>query len=282
MNEDLYKIISGIPQFSNLSEQQLIHDLYTEKLPSLSNSAFKLTLEETSYILKIPQNHSNAYIDRENEKHNAEYAYKLGLSPEVAWSNSKGVSLINYISNARCMTQKDLQDSIVIKKLADTLLYLHDSKVSFKGDVHKPDIILKALNTYYEDCTVSAKQKMNYAYKQGLDAIDRLREFDYPAVPSHIDLTFGNILIEQNEQQRIWLIDWEYSAMASPFWDIATICNQAEFDNIKTAHFLDSICSNKSNFEPSKLQKLLIDYRYILNAVSQCWLAANSNRSPQA
>lgn len=277
MNKELAQVISEIPLFSDLSQQQIIENFKTEKLPSLSNKTYKIALNQTSYILKIPQNHTNQYVSRDNEIHNADLAFKLGIGPEVIWLDSNGVYLISYISNSRYITQNDLQNPIILKQLANILIDLQSYNVSFLGDIHNPDIILKVLNTYYGNCCLEEKERLQTIYSKGLSSINHIREYDLPAIPSHVDLSLGNILIENNKQQRIWLIDWEYSAMASPFWDIATICNQAEFDDAKAAEFLATICSNKSNFEPSKHLKLLIDYRNILSAVSQCWLSAYNN-----
>ncbi len=86
-------------------------------------------------------------------------------------------------------------------------------------------------------------------------------------VPSHNDLVLENILIDATGQ--IWLIDWEYSSMASPYWDLATLCNAAKLDQTQCAWLITEYGNHCLNLVP----EILSDYRYMLGVLSNCWMA---------
>ena len=57
--------------------------------------------------------------------------------------------------------------------------------------------------------------------------------------PCHCDPTGANLL---NPGERVWLVDWEYSGMNDPAWDLAYLSVEADFDaaldgELLTAYF---------------------------------------------
>jgi hypothetical protein len=58
--------------------------------------------------------------------------------------------------------------------------------------------------------------------------------------------------------------------MGSPYWDLATLCNQGKFTTIQAENLL-SLYQNKGQ---ALDLKTLSDYRDILNALSTFWMAA--------
>jgi thiamine kinase-like enzyme len=86
-------------------------------------------------------------------------------------------------------------------------------------------------------------------------------------VPSHRDPVLGNLLMAEN---RLWLIDWEYSAMASPYWDLAILCNEADLDLPQSRLLLQAYCVDG----PAMKESTLFDYRGLLKLLSDCWMAA--------
>ena len=95
----------------------------------------------------------------------------------------------------------------------------------------------------------------------------RLDNEDVVRVASHNDLVLGNILLDQ---ERVWIIDWEFSAMASPYWDLASLCNAANLDRQQSQRLLQCYCAGGTPMEES----ILSDYRSLLQLLSDCWMAA--------
>jgi len=94
-----------------------------------------------------------------------------------------------------------------------------------------------------------------------------LDDRDHEYVPSHNDLVLENLLLDDG---RTWLIDWEFSAMASPFWDLASLANAAGLDYAGSRELLRLYCAGGPQMEES----LLFDYRNLLQLLSDCWMAA--------
>ena len=58
--------------------------------------------------------------------------------------------------------------------------------------------------------------------------------------------------------------------MASPYWDLATLCNAARLSSVQAAEFLHSYCADAPGMEESTL----CDYRCLLQLLSDCWMNA--------
>jgi len=266
----LLKIIREIPLFSILSDAQLINEIRIEPQVSYTNKTYKVSINKISYLLKTPRANTNTQISRYHEHFNNQTAYEMGLAPQVIWHNYAGFSLIEYIESSRILVASDLKKASIVEKLTESLIKLQHSNINFKGSLHKPTSIRRPLEIYYKRCSIQQQKKLQTVYKKALLALDIIENFDLSAVPAHIDLTLDNILIENNRDEKLWLIDWEYSAMASPLWDIAIICNSADFDDIQGQNFMLSVISNSGEKET----QLLTNYRQLLFGLSSCWHGA--------
>jgi hypothetical protein len=61
--------------------------------------------------------------------------------------------------------------------------------------------------------------------------------------------------------------------MASPYWDLATLCNAANLDLAQSQRLLRVYCAGRPLMEES----VLFDYRELLKLLSDCWIAALAN-----
>ena len=95
----------------------------------------------------------------------------------------------------------------------------------------------------------------------------QVQDRDLRYVPSHNDPVLENLL---RGRDRVWLVDWEFSAMASPCWDLATLCNAAQLDYAESCELLADYCVDGIQVEES----LLFDYRNLLQLLADCWMAA--------
>jgi len=111
------------------------------------------------------------------------------------------------------------------------------------------------------------RQRFRERLLQSEDLLARLDDADQGYVASHNDLVLGNLLLLRS---RLCIIDWEYSAMASPYWDLATLCNAAEFDRQQSRRLLRAYCVGGASMKESTL----FDYRNLLKLLSDCWMTA--------
>lgn len=248
-----------IPELSN----HTIDAYHIKQLPGYTNLNFHLKSAQQDWVLRIPQEKTNAYIDRRVEAHNANIAYKLGLAPECLWRDDSGYSLSNTISHSGSLTMQDLNNPELLKQLVTTLQRLHRSDEIFQGTVDVDDL----LAVYYHLMPKSKQRLLVDSYQDAKSKVKIVSQQDNRLVPSHNDLVLENILFDSH---RIWIIDWEYATMASPYWDLATLCNEGQF-TVSQAENLLSLYENKGQ---ALDLKILSYYRDLLNALSTFWMTA--------
>ncbi len=254
-------LIKKIPQFSNIS----LHDIKLQKLAGFTNENYLVTnivKPKQKYILRIPREPTNKFINRNDESHNTKMVEQLGIAPRNLWREASGISLTEYLENT---LEPKIDDPRSLEKIAKVLATLHNSKAVFKGVLDNQEIA-KRLTQYFKICTKEQQQSLKVDYQKALLLLGSSLS-ERQAVPSHIDLVLENILQQGN---KTWFIDWEYSAKASPFWDIATFCNSAQFDSGKSVDFLKRVLDD---YQQSDIE-CLIRYRFIAKTVSDCWQAA--------
>jgi thiamine kinase-like enzyme len=239
-------------------------DFQISALPGYTNQNFHLKNNRDDWVLRIPKQETNQYINRRFEAYNAGVAAHLNIAPDCAWRDDSGLSLSVTLNNTRTMTAADLDNESIAGALMKILKRLHGSGGRFQGRVDLPGL----LNRYYALVSRHQQKNIKSIYAQAQIKIKTLSDGDTKLVPSHNDLVLENILIGDSGQ--IWIIDWEYASMASPWWDLATLCNASELSCEESANLLKIYRGEASK----TALRLLADYRYVLQVLSICWMAA--------
>lgn len=235
-------------------------------LPSYTNLNYRLFNRLQDWVLRVPRAATDRYIDRAAEAHNQACACDLGLAPRPLWSDASGLSLTPTLVESRCLTPDDLVDSATLQAVGDSIGKLHRSAIRFRGVVQLDQL----LNRYYSLLTDSQQLEYRPRMESARQYLPLLQQRDAAYVASHNDLVLANLLLQHD---RLWLIDWEFSAMASPYWDLATVCNAAGFDERQCRQLMNVYCAGGEVMEES----LLFDYRNLLQLLSDCWMAALVN-----
>ena len=239
-------------------------DFQIKSLPGFTNLNFHLKNDQHDWVLRIPKQETNQYINRKHEIYNANLANRLGLAPECIWRDNTGLSLTMTLLKSDTINETNLANRKVLSKLAETLGRLHKSKTRFHGVVNLAEL----LHRYYRLIPDRLQCQIEAGYKLALGKFEELSAKDKLLVPSHNDLVLENILIDDTE--KIWFIDWEYASMASPYWDLATLCNAAEFNHTECINLLEEYKNYNLKLDP----RILSEYRYMLKILSICWMAA--------
>ena len=238
-------------------------DFTITPLPGYTNRNLRLHDGRHDWVLRVPRAGTDRFVDREAEAHNQALACDLGIAPWPAWRDTSGLMLTPTLAAGRNPAAEDLAEPAAAEVLLDPVRRLHHSRAAFRGRVDLAEL----LNRYY----LLLDEPLRHRYRQRLAAaqqmLPRLADRDLEYVPSHNDLVLENLLLEDGQ---VWLIDWEFSSLASPYWDLATLCNAAALDNAQSAALLQLYCAGGPQMEES----LLFDYRKLLQLLSDCWMAA--------
>jgi len=257
---ELEVIFRQVPPLAKFRQQ----DFQIKSLAGFTNFNLHLKNDLHDWVLRIPKQETNQYINRKHEGHNASLANQFGIAPECIWRDDTGLSLTMTLLKSDTINETKLANQKVLSKLAETLAGLHKSKTRFHGVVN----LAKLLHRYYQLIPERLQCQIKTGYKLALEKFEVLSAKDRFLVPSHNDLVLENILID--EAEKIWFIDWEYASMASPYWDLATLCNAADFDHAECVNLLEKY--KKYNLKLDA--KILFEYRYMLKVLSICWIAA--------
>lgn len=237
-------------------------DFEVTVLPGYTNHNYRLRGHGQDWVLRIPKADTNAYVDRRAEAHNQAQAAGLELAPTVTWRDDSGLSLTPTLPG-RALQSGDLTDPHSRRIVAVALSRLHTSELEFIGRVDLGELIPR----YYRLTPPAVQGDLSTRWRQAQASLRWLDGHDLPPVASHNDLILENLLLNRD---RLWLIDWEFSAMASPYWDLATLCNAAQLTPVQASLLMRDYCAQTAPLEES----VLCVYRDLLQLLSDCWMAA--------
>lgn len=223
MTEHADKVLAALrtaPQFAHVTSA-----LHITRLGGLTNLVHRVDLEDQSVIVRIPGENTEEYIDRAVEKHNAEAAARAGVSAEVLHADAaSGIMITRTIESIETMTP-DLFTSRDGSpgRAGVALARLHASGETFQFRFELFSMIddyLKVLSTKdvslpdgYEDVVAAA-----------MPVGEVLAAADLPLAPCHCDPLCENFL---DDGERMWIVDWEYSGMNDPLWDLGDLSVEA-------------------------------------------------------
>lgn len=238
-------------------------DFEITPLAGLTNHNFRLQNSTHDWVMRIPKPETSPYIDRKAEAHNQALAFDLGVAPQACWRDSAGVTLTPTLRSSRALQAADFDSDNMLAAILAPIQRLHRSQLRFRGKVDLNHL----LRRYFEILSQADRQRLWPRMQQAERILSLLEARDSLYVASHNDLVLDNLLLDN---KRIWLIDWEFSAMASPYWDLATLCNAANLDLENSQRLLRVYCAGA----PAMDESVLFDYRGLLRLLSECWMAA--------
>lgn len=197
----------------------------------MTNKNYKVEIQNKPYILRVPGLGTEDMINRKEEKLNAQIGYELGIDTRVLFfDDNTGIKISRFIDNAETLNGVTAKKEENMRLTSGILKKLHSSGVEFKN---RFDVFEKI--EHYEKLLKEAKGnnfKDYYEVKERVMALkDLLDNLDVKILSCHNDAVPENFI--KSGEDRIYLIDWEYSGMNDPMWDLAAHaieCNFSEND----------------------------------------------------
>jgi thiamine kinase-like enzyme len=197
------------------------------RLRGLTNLVYKVEAEGRRYCLRIPGAGSAAIIDRRMEEQSARAAEAAGVTPELLYFGVDGLMLTRFVDDAVMLSPARFRESAgAIARAAQTLRQLHQTAPEFARSFDVFSIIGD-----YAALLRGRSMTLPGVAPSLIDDAERLRgalELHPTVLRScHCDPTGANLL---DAGERVWLVDWEYSGMNDPAWDLAYLSFEADFD----------------------------------------------------
>ena len=237
--EQVQQVLTQIPGFENLEQGAYS----VERLGGLTNLVFRIDSGNDRYVLRIPGKGTEEYIDRKVEMHNARVAARAGVSAEVLHADSaSGVLLMRHLDDTVTMTSQEFarRDGSPARA-ARALKQMHDC-----GEAFEFRFELFAMIDDYLSILDERKAALPPGYAEVVESAAPVRAAlqRNPAelAPCHCDPLCENFL---DDGERMWIVDWEYSGMNDPLWDLGDLSVEAEFSAAQDEEMMRAYCGRE-------------------------------------
>jgi thiamine kinase-like enzyme len=267
-NEQARQALSGIPGFGQVGA--------VARLGGLTNLVYRAEADGATVCLRVPGKGTEEYIDREVEAVNARAAARAGVSPEVLhFDAATGLMVTRFLEGTETMTPESFKTRAGAPARAGRAFrQLHDSgeAFAFRFELFAMiDDYLKILST--KDVTLPE------GYHDVVDEAEAVRAAlgRNPAAlaPCHCDPLCENLL---DTGQRMWIVDWEYSGMNDPMWDLGDLSVEGAFDPAQDREMMEAYFGG----EPPRDQwGRMIVYKAMCDLLWTLWgLIQHANKNP--
>ena len=230
--DEVVDALKNIPDFEGVDSGNIV------RLGGLTNLVHKVEMDTQSVVVRIPGPGTEEYIDRSIEAHNAKVAAKVGVSPRVIYSNSvSGIMITETVQNIETMTPDLFKERKEAPKRAGlALAKLHNSGENFEFRFELFSMIdeyLSILTTKDVDFPDGYHEVVNSAKP----IKELLEKANLPLAPCHCDPLCENFLDDGNI---MWIVDWEYSGMNDPLWDLGDLSVEAGMTDLQDSELLQA------------------------------------------
>ncbi|VQV97792.1 choline kinase [Streptococcus pneumoniae] len=244
---------------SLLSQEEEV--LSVEQLGGMTNQNYLVKTTNKQYIVKFFGKGTEKLINRQDEKYNLELLKDLDLDVKnYLFDVEAGIKVNEYIESAITLDSRSIKTKF--DKIAPILQTIHASGKELRGEFAPFEEIKK-----YESLIEEKIPYANYeAVREEVFALEkRLADLGVDRKSCHIDLVPENFI--ESPQGRLYLIDWEYSSMNDPMWDLAALFLESEFTRQEEEAFLSHYESEQT---PVSREKIAI-YKILQDTIWSLW-----------
>ncbi|MGH6924568.1 MAG: phosphotransferase [Propylenella sp.] len=212
-------------------------DATITRLGGLTNLVFAVDTGDARYCLRLPGKGTESYINREVEAANARAAATARVSPEVLHFGDDGVMLTRFVEGALTMSPALFREREgAVERAARAFRKLHDDAPDFAFRFE----LFRMIDDY-----LGVLEKLGAELPEGYHDVvaeagavrEALASHPLPLRPCHCDPLCENFL---DAGDRMWIVDWEYSGMNDPMWDLGDLSVEGGFDAAMDRRLIDA------------------------------------------
>jgi thiamine kinase-like enzyme len=240
---------------------------FSELDGGLVNRSFLVCYEGDEYALRIGLPSSAALIGVETscERTVQKAAAGRGLAPDVVYADGgAGIYLTRYLPG-RAWRAGDLDDRKNLETLARLLRDVHALPVCGQT------LDLAAAGERYAASIASHQGDEQFA-GNCVEVIRTIADGDLVTC-CHNDVVAGNII----ENERLWLIDWEFAGDNDPLFDLASLVGYHDIDDRRADMLLSAYTGGSEPAARERLAELVRAY----DALQWLWFAARQIPHPE-
>ncbi len=268
MSDDIVQArqaLKSIPQLAGHSGEII-------RLGGLTNLVFQIG----DYCLRLPGKGTEEYINRANEAVAAREAAKAGVSPQVIHVDGvSGIMVTRFVEGAQTMSPAAFKlNAGAPARAAEAFRTLHRSGAVFPFRFYLFSMIddyLRILST--KDVALPA------GYHDVVSEAENIRTAlsRHPALlaPCHCDPLCENFL---DTGDRMWIVDWEYSGMNDPLWDLGDLSVEGKFGDAQDEEMMRAYFGGEPR--PAERGRIVI-YKAMCDLLWTLWgLIQLANNNP--
>jgi len=199
--------------------------LAVERLGGQTNRVYRVEGGGETLCFRLPGKGTEEYINRRVEMVAAEATAKAEVSPQAVYFDPEsGMMVTRFLADAVTMSPALFATREGAPERAGRAFRrLHDSGAAFDFRFE-----LFAMIDAYLDVLAAKKVAFPEGYHQGLKDAEAVRAAlaarPVALKPCHCDPLAENFL---DTGERMWIVDWEYSGMNDPMWDLGDLAVEA-------------------------------------------------------
>ena len=218
----------------------------------LSNNNYTCVVEDKKYVLRIPGEGTDVFIDRSNELGAILATAKIGVSPDVlSIVKPEDAMVLPFVDGKVMNPQRIAADDRIIVKIVDVLKSVHTEAV-FDKTTYVFDMIRK-----YTKWARERKAFFPHDFDwmcHVVDKIEKAMDRDKPELAAcHNDVLSENFILD--ESGKMWLLDWEYCGMNDPFFDLGDFAVEHPLSRKQEALVTQIYCGE---MQPHRLYRILL------------------------
>ena len=248
MAPTIEQVIDAIPDWN---EREVT---FTRIQAGLTNTNYRVLADGVPHFVRIPGAATELLaVDRGNEIHNTRAAAQSGVSPLVLFTVPEWDVFVLEWLDAETMSIEKLRAPGMPSRIAQTLRRLH------AGPAFRDDFDMFRLSERYLALVDERAIPIPAGYRERMDRIPRieaaLARHPLTPVPCNNDLLAENYL---DDGSRLWLVDYEYSGMNDPAFELGNTCQELGYDDAQVAELCAAYFGEAS---PAKLDRMLARLR---------------------
>ncbi len=258
-------IIKSIPEWKRKSVSY-------EIIPGgLTNKNYKVTVNGRMYVIRIPGQGTEIFINREVELHNTISASDIGIGAQLYNFFKPDYVIVVEFIKGRLMSSEILRtDNECLIKAVKAIREVHN-----RGKFISYFIMFDKFKDYYrivKENRMELPEKFDDA-KRMVEYVEGLfKKKNPPLVSCHNDLLAENF-IEQKDKMRI--IDWELSGLNDPCFDLGDFSVEQGLNDVQDETVIKTYYGS---FKEDKYCWLKI-YKYMADILWTLWAVIQNNTS---
>jgi thiamine kinase-like enzyme len=268
----IYSALARIPTFRDVPPEAV----ELEPLSSLTNATYKVIANGLAYTLRLPGKDTYEYVDRAAEEHNARIMAAAGVNGKVLYFDATDGTMLSEFIEGVSMNENMFRDELE----APARVALALKRVHHLGPVFKSRFDIFAMIDVYLGILRKLGAPLPEDYHEvelGAEAVRRALEASpIPLSPCHNDPWPANFL---DAGGRLYIIDWEFSGMNDPLWDLGDLSVEAGFGPKQDRAMMETYCGAAAS---QALYSRLALYKAMSDLLWALWgLIQHANDNPR-